>query len=356
MNTLLFSRPEQINIAHLSGALSQPVADFTINPIGTGQVADAFRITLRYKNGAVSGPDSIVAKLPTTDEATRAIGQSGLYQREAGFYHELSPTLRGCVPECYYVALAEDGNFCLLLEDMAPAEQGDQLKGNSLQQAREVLSQAATQHAAFWNESGLQEKAWLMGSEAAKADAAGFKFDGNLYSLLWAGFSERFAPFMTDFQRDIGSALIPVFDRYMDGPQGPQCLVHGDLRCDNLLFGGNNQVTIVDWQTAGVGNPALDIAYYLGTSLPTDLRRQHEEALLEHYLHALGAEGVNDYSLDQLTSDYRYCAFSGFIMSVIAAMQVEQTERGDKMFMTMFNLPTELIADLDALAVLPQNS
>ncbi|HEV2814718.1 MAG TPA: phosphotransferase, partial [Solirubrobacteraceae bacterium] len=44
----------------------------------------------------------------------------------------------------------------------------------------------------------------------------------------------------------------------------PECLVHGDLKWDNCLVadgdGGAPTVLVVDWESAGVGDPAWDVA------------------------------------------------------------------------------------------------
>ena len=43
----------------------------------------------------------------------------------------------------------------------------------------------------------------------------------------------------------------------------PHTLLHCDLRSDNLLFSPDgSQVTLVDWQGAGVGPPSFDLAYF----------------------------------------------------------------------------------------------
>jgi hypothetical protein len=40
----------------------------------------------------------------------------------------------------------------------------------------------------------------------------------------------------------------------------PSCLVHGDLKWDNCLGEAGQGVRVVDWETAGVGDPAWDVA------------------------------------------------------------------------------------------------
>jgi hypothetical protein len=55
----------------------------------------------------------------------------------------------------------------LLMEDLAPAEPGDQLKGVSLDQARLVIDEAAKLHASHWADAGLDDLPWVSGSRAA---------------------------------------------------------------------------------------------------------------------------------------------------------------------------------------------
>ena len=70
-------------------------------------------------------------------------------------------------------------------------------------------------------------------------------------------------------------------------------VVHGDYRLDNLMFSPDGAVVALDWQTATVGSPTRDLAYFLETSLDVELRRRHEQALLAVYADALVAGGVD---------------------------------------------------------------
>lgn len=39
------------------------------------------------------------------------------------------------------------------------------------------------------------------------------------------------------------------------------CLVHGDFKTNNLLFGADGEITVLDWELAHVGDPAEDLAW-----------------------------------------------------------------------------------------------
>ena len=90
---------------------------------------------------------------------------------------------------------------------------------------------------------------------------------------------------------------------------------------------------MVDWQTVSWGPAMTDVAYFLGCALPTQARRAHYDALLRAYHEALGPDAP--ISLDDVREGVRRQSFFGVMMAIVSSMLVEQTERGDEMFMTM---------------------
>jgi hypothetical protein len=58
------------------------VADVSVEPVGTGQVADCFRCRLSYDDAEPRAPRSVIAKLPAEDPTSRetAVAQA-LYER-----------------------------------------------------------------------------------------------------------------------------------------------------------------------------------------------------------------------------------------------------------------------------------
>ena len=60
---------------------------------------------------------------------------------------------------------------------------------------------------------------------------------------------------------------------------GPKTVVHGDFRADNMLFGEGGQedgLALIDWQGFGIGCGMYDVAFFLGTSVTSDVRRRIE--------------------------------------------------------------------------------
>ena len=90
-----------------------------------------------------------------------------------------------------------------------------------------------------------------------------------------------------------------------------------------------------------------------GASLLPEDRRRNERALVREYHAQLLASGVGGYSSDQCFDDYRRSTFGGVVMAVVASMIVEQTERGDEMFLAMASRHARHALDLESEALLP---
>jgi hypothetical protein len=101
-------------------------------------------------------PDTLIVKLPSQDEAVRERVALG-YKSEHAFYTEVADTLAMPLPYCYYCEIDRNGaDFVMLLADLAPAVQGDQLLGCSVDEARLAAQALAGLHGPRWC-----DPAWL---------------------------------------------------------------------------------------------------------------------------------------------------------------------------------------------------
>lgn len=333
------------------------ISRIEVNNLGTGQMSEAYRVELEYsKSNTDNLPCSVIIKVQSEDESSRRIGRSGFYLREIKFYQEYSERLQGIVPKCFYAEIDEITQcFTLVLQDMKPSQQGDQLTGCTLAEANSIIEAMARAHSVTWGDLSLDNHYWLADTTSSKNKDWIYNLNKDLFADRWKQFCTRFNDKLNADDIIIGDKLTDNFEKYLNGTKSEKCLVHGDLRSDNLLFNDQNEsttTTVVDWQVVGYAPGAKDLAYFLGTSIPTEIRQKNEDKFLELYLSILQANGVSGYTIDQLRLDYRFFSFSGFVMAVAASMEVEQTERGDEMFMKMFSLPCQLIRDSDALSLL----
>ncbi|MBU1378378.1 MAG: ecdysteroid 22-kinase family protein [Alphaproteobacteria bacterium] len=340
--------------AVLQGAgVDAVVAGFEANNVGTGQIGESVRFKLAYERDADDAPRSIVGKFPSPDDTSRGTGiMLGNYLREVRFYQQLAPRALVKTPRCWFTDTDETGGeFVLMMEDLAPAEQGDQLKGVTLDQARLVVEQAARLHASFWGDEGLDDLPWVQGAKAAPASAV----TPEMVSGLWQAFRVRYADRLKPHWVDVGEAITANWSRFGEMDEGPRTLAHHDFRPDNMMFGtpaGGHPVTVLDWQSFTYAPGATDVAYFLAGALSPDVRRANEPAMLALYLAELTRLGVTGYSTDDLRRDYGRGGFQLFLTAFFAAMVVIQTERGDRMFLQMLGSAADHILDHGALAAL----
>lgn len=345
-------QPEQLTPAFFSELLGSAVKAVDQERIGTGLVGMNVRCRLTYAGEPAAGaPASVVAKLPSPDEVSRATGvATRTYEREAKFYNQVAHTVRIRVPRCW---LAEwdgaTGDTTLVLEDLAPAEPGDQLTGCTLEQARVAIVELAKLHAPRWDDPTLDELDWLGGQDPGDAERL-----PAFYAMCFPVFGPTYATHLTGEQLYVAERLGEALPSWVGGATGPRTVTHNDFRVDNLLFAspaGGDPVVAVDWQTVAHGRGTTDLAYFLGGSVSVPLRREHEHDLVGEYRRALGAEGI-DVAFDEVWEGYRRDAVWGPFMAVVSSTIVGRTERSEHMFAAMASRGLQHCIDLDTLSLL----
>lgn len=331
--------PSNLTASWLAAVIGTgPIADFSVERIGTGQMSECYRIRLNYAQ-ADGGPASVVLKVAATDPVSRQTGLAlGLYEREVRFYGDIAPRLGGPIAPCYHAAVdTSTGVFDLLLGDAGPAVVGDEIAGATIEQARLGAVELGRLHGPLLGDVSLAEAPWL--NREAPLNQA-------MITPLYAGFVDRYGDQIAPEHRVVCERLVAAFDAYLDQEaqaSGIQGLVHGDYRLDNMLFGtsgADRALTVVDWQTVSWGPALTDLSYFLGCALPTEDRREHYDALLRAYHEALGPDAP--LTLADVADGVRRQSFFGVMMAIVSSMLVERTDRGDQMFMTMLRAGTAI--------------
>ena len=346
--------PGDLTAEWLTSALRRHGLDVTVRsfhsePVGTGQMAHNERIFLDYETEAQSAPRTAVGKFPAPGEQSRAAGARGAYRAETLFYTELAASLPIRTPDCFYGAISDDHTtFTLLLEDLAPARQGDQIGGGSDAEIEAAVRNLAGLHAPRWNDPSLDQLDWAFQSGSDEFA---------LYIEMGTPvFIERYQSRLSEEDAATLRSYAAGVRRWLEIRPTEKTLVHGDYRLDNLMFdasGGVVSVAAVDWQTLSVGCGGQDLAYLLGNSSPPEQRRGHESHMLEVYRESMSALGV-ERSADEVYADYVYGSFHGPAITMLGSLSVEQTDRGDEMFMVMAHRATAQIRELNALDLISE--
>jgi len=177
--------------------------------------------------------------------------------------------------------------YALLIEDLGSSgtihDLGDPPDDEQIAAALEVF---AAVHAQFWNDPALAGDDTFdtlvtttprLYSDVARArsiDVARERYD-------WFGPAEE--ALLVEATQRFG-ADVELINR-------PVTLVHGDPRTDNLMFGADGSVILLDWALAANGHPGWDVGYLLSSCLGPE-RIASLTSLVAGYEAALASHGV----------------------------------------------------------------
>jgi len=343
-------RAEEVTSDWLSAVLDGDVGRITAERIGDGHIGVNVRISMQDAQAGL--PRSVVVKLPATDETSLATAAMlRHYERETRFYTDLAATVDMRMPVCLHGEwTSETNDFVLVLEDMAPARQGDQVAGCMLSQAHVAVRELAKLHGPRWNDPSLYDIDWIerdKGDESANSLAV-------MWQMFFPGFAGTYRSHLSADEFELAERFGGLVARWRGGRSGPKSITHGDYRLDNMLFAtpeGGPPVTVVDWQTPAHGDPIADLSYFIGAGLLPPERRAHERELVTAYLESLAAYDVE---LDEtwVWEQYRREAFGGLVVAAMASQIVTLNDRSEAMFGAMAQRHLRQALDLDAISLI----
>ena len=348
--------PGDITAEWLSAALSSDdsavrVSTLDVTAIGTGQTGATYRVSAKYASDAEGLPDTFVIKLPAQDDTVRDRVIIG-YRSECAFYSAVADRVQVPTPECFYCEISDDAmNYALLLADQAPAAQGDQIAGCGEQEAQLAVTALAGLHGPSWC-----DPVWLdfAGIAFTRPDEASAKGLGEVARMSLDITLDKLGDRMSAADRETFTAAMGLVAPWLLAEKDRFALLHGDYRLDNMLFyPGASRVTVVDWQTLGVGLPARDLAYFTATSLKPELRAAIEKELVDEYHRALSGYGVIDYDRETCWRDYRLGMPQALMISALGFAFAAATDRGDDMVLTMLSRGCQAIRELGTLDLIP---
>jgi hypothetical protein len=347
--------PADVTPEWLSAALSErrtpvEVSEVDVAAIGTGQTGATYRVTARYATDPGDLPQTFVIKLPAQDDTVRDRVTIG-YRSECTFYATVADRVRVPTPQCFYCQITEDAlDYALLLADQAPAVQGDQIAGCGEQEARLAVVALAGLHGPSWCDPFWLD---LPGLAFPRPDEASAKGLGEVAKMSADITLEKLGDRLSTEDCETFTIAMGLVTPWLSAERDRFALLHGDYRLDNLLFDpGRSWVSVVDWQTLGVGLPARDLAYFTATSLNPQLRLAIEKNLVEEYHRALLGYGVTGYDPQTCWRDYRLGMPQALLISALGFAFATATERGDDMVLTMLQRGCQAIRDLGTLELI----
>lgn len=227
---------------------------------------------------------------------------------EARFYQVIQPEVPELAPRAFYAKSYPGGRFLIVMEDLEslglrPFWLKDECDVNH---ACAVATALAKLHARYYESSRLlDDLTWIR---------------PRTKRFGWPWLRSSFTDARTRFlETEIGqalpndiAALLRRWDRhdsavYRHWDRLPPTVLHGDTHLGNTFAHQDGSAGLFDWQIMFRGPGVRDLAYFLLSALPNDLRASHERAIFDTYMEVLAQGGV---SPDKEEMWNEYCLFA----------------------------------------------
>jgi hypothetical protein len=255
-------------------------------PDGAVRVVSATRIGVDY---GLSGRIHRVVAETRGGPVSFVVKQEGSAQveRELLFRSRFGERLRGCIAECFGgTSDSKSGSGVLVLEDVAPALQGDVLRGCTHAQAEAVVRALARVHGTSWEVQDdlvppslprwrpipMERDRW-----ADRLGRARERFPEILNRSLLAE--------VHDLPEEVASSVEQLI-------RGPASWIHVDAHLDNVLWRPNGTAVLLDWGNAAIGPPPVDLARFFIEGVVDASQPERVGGLVSTYAEELRVQGA----------------------------------------------------------------
>jgi len=316
---------------------------------GIGILSILQRVIPTYSD-ATKAPKTFVVKYPTDDATQRFTADAlVLYIRELHFYKECAQSAPFVTAKCFAQAIESDNtNFTIAMEDLTHYRGLNQIEGVSLSESKVLLETLADYHAMWWNSPKLSTMQNVFPPLLNPTYEAVLPM---LWAQGWPNVEQHAGHLLPDSVRGIGEIWGGKVSWMLANLMSPNTLCHGDFRADNIMFDGSNPA-VIDFQLIGVGAGMYDVGYFISQSIATDVRRGHDQELVDTYLDRIEFHGI-EIDRDEMWRQYLvsicFCATYGV---TTFGGYAEQNERGQQLLQDMLLRALYCVADNDALKVI----
>lgn len=243
-------------------------------------------------------PSRLFVKLPPVDEQQRLfVTSTGMGQREARFYRQLSAEVPIRVPRCFYAQSNDEGDrYIMLLENLADSACTFRAADEhySLDYVRAVLSAFARLHTRYWDSGRFEgDLDWVQPpvQHEIAVNLIGLALDRHRDEMpaVFAQMAERYL-----------AATDHVHSLWLEGVS---TLIHGDVHDGNMFLDGT-EPGFLDWALLARGPGMRDVGYFLAGTLAPE-HRGMARGLIGEYREQLVAAGCDAPALDDLWLQYR---------------------------------------------------
>lgn len=297
------ARPDALDAAWLEAALRED----------DGLPAARVRGVSHVRIGEGYGWDAQIARLTIDGDATPPTlvakwGTAATVAVEARFARDVAPRIDVATPRVFLSRVDEvSGKGLLLLEDIAPAKQGDHLVGATDAEVERVVDAMAAFHAPFWGRTDDPAVAWLPRWKLAEGREDRVRRTAAAVPAYLERGSARLSPAARDLVERLPERLAEGLAALDDAPA---TAIHADLHLENVLFRPDGTPVVLDWTDASLGPAAVDFAWFLVFTKRATGPRAVRDALADRYVGRLAARGVRGCGAPRMRRDAAHAAVS----------------------------------------------
>uniref|UniRef100_A0A1Y9IVY6 CHK kinase-like domain-containing protein n=1 Tax=Anopheles minimus TaxID=112268 RepID=A0A1Y9IVY6_9DIPT len=296
--------------------LELPPTAFTITDLDVRKATEAgdnyasilyrVRVSVRVHDGDKQMDVSLIVKaLPKLGLSDEMIKMMNLFPKEMAMYTDILPVMEGMYhargrtgvafgPQC--LKHSTEPTDILVMEDLRDRNftMANRRQGMDMEHTRLVLRRMAQFHAAsvvteqqrgpygeLFKEGMFKEEGRAMTEQFQKGQA-------DFFQKMMHGWSEKesfYANLLKHWGMDLFDCLL-IMTRAK--PDKFNVLNHGDMWCNNVLFhynedGEPNDILLIDYQISFWSSPAIDLLYFIMTSVNGDLKLSQMNYMIEYY-------------------------------------------------------------------------
>lgn len=337
-NIEYIAKPQDITLELLSEILSNKVASHDLKPLGKGAMSNVQILTIEYDKSINKNeelPIKFIVKFKKPE-----IPLPDLFSVEAEFYRLTESICNE--PSSFPFQLVKAyaaGSSWLMLEFISHSgiTTYDVHEGCPTSLFDELLVAMAKMHSYFWiydedqsaNGTILKYHSQKLSATPGAGHSLPISERQKLFLPAWPAFRDRLSLYIKDsdsLQMMEGIVEWTAADDHIEKSAflvslRKWTIVHGDFHIGNLLV---NKTTpwLVDWSMAGVGNPLVDLVFFLVVGAPnisTDgsdtATSANVERVLKLYHTTLNKQNPM-LSWDQLVLNFRLCLLNQLIILV----------------------------------------
>jgi hypothetical protein len=213
-----------------------------------------------------------------------------VYVREVAFYRDIAPRSNLRTPRVHAAMIEPTGSkFCIVMEDLGALRQVSSHRGLGWDDAVAAVEALAAFHAGWHGSPELEALAEVFLPWSDPVYRLGMP---QLAEVAWPAAKRHAADSVPGEVVELGdewAARLPVMVEHLTARP---TLCHADWKPDNLFFGPEGTVTVIDAQVSSVMDGAFDVGFFVSQALEGSVRSARGEELVRRYVAAMAGHGV----------------------------------------------------------------